>query len=175
MTRLDQNRASFLLAQKSGVPITDVSRVIIWGNHSSTQVPDFFHARIKNRPVDTFIQDRGWLEHQFVDQVRNRGAEIIQARGKSSAASAAHALIEAVRDTLNPDGVNPIFSSGVISDGNGYGIEDQLIFSFPCHLSEKDEVLIVHDLQLNEFLASRIKASERELIEEREAVKALLT
>lgn len=174
MTRLDQNRASFLLAEKAGVHSSDLSRVAIWGNHSSTQVPDFIHAYIKGQPLSNSIHDKHWLENDFINTVRNRGAAIIQARGKSSAASAAHALIEAVRDTLTPTRENDWFSSGIISDGNNYGIEDDLIFSFPLRTHENETVNIVKGLDMHEFLDIRLQASMKELIEERDVVKSLI-
>lgn len=174
MTRLDQNRATFLLAQKANVPVTDVSHVIIWGNHSSTQVPDFIHARIKNVSAEEIIKDRKWLENEFMQLVQKRGAAIIQARGKSSAASAAQALIDAVRDTLHPTKGGEWFSAGTVSDGNPYGIEDNLIFSFPCRWNEKGMCTIIPGLEDNAFLAEKIKASERELLEERDFVKSMI-
>ena len=170
MTRLDQNRASFLLSEKGQVPVQDVSRVTIWGNHSATQVPDFFHARIRGKPVEAYIPEHRWLETDFIEQVQKRGAAIIKARGKSSAASAAKAILDAVRDTLIPTAGDNWFSTSLSTDGNPYGIEEQLIFSFPCRNSVKGEIEIVSGLEINEFLKSRIKSTERELLEERDLV-----
>lgn len=174
MTRLDQNRASGFLAEKANVPVTDVSHMIIWGNHSSTQVPDFIHARIKHKPALHYITDREWLENEFVQLVRQRGAGIIAARGKSSAASAAQALLDSVKDILIPTKAGEWFSSGVISDGNPYGIEDGLIYSFPCRTPTNGNTLIIHELDTHEFLEAKMKISERELLEERDLVKELL-
>ncbi len=130
MTRLDQNRAVFQLAQKSGASISEVSPVIIWGNHSSTQVPDYYHAKIRGKPVTEVIADKAWLEREFMSIVQQRGANVIKARGKSSAASAAQAIIDDVREAFFMS--SHLFSSGVWSEGNPYGIDSGLIFSFPC-------------------------------------------
>jgi malate dehydrogenase len=174
MMRLDQNRASFQLARKAKVPVVDVSNVIVWGNHSSTQVPDFAHARIRGRSALDVIGDRTWLENDFSHTVRSRGAAVIDVRGKSSAASAAHALIGSVSDVLHPTSSGDWFSSGVFSSGNSYGISDGLIFSFPCQSSGSGHCLIVDGLEIDEFLKARLKVSERELIEERDLVKQFL-
>lgn len=174
MTRLDQNRATYLLSQKAQVSIKDVSHVTIWGNHSSTQVPDFFHAQIRGRPVESVIHDRAWLENDFFEIVQKRGAAIIKARGKSSAGSAAQAIIDAIRDTLHPTHKGEWFSTAIDSSGNPYGIEDNLVFSFPCHILDKDLVTIVPGLDIHEFLDAKIKASERELLEERDLVRIYL-
>ncbi len=174
MTRLDQNRATSLLAQKAQLSVQDVTNVVIWGNHSTTQVPDFIHAKIRGKPVEAFISDRHWLENDFFQLVQKRGAAIISARGKSSAGSAAQAILDAVRDTLSPTPVGHWFSSGIISDGNPYGIEDNLVFSFPCQLGEKKDIEIVKRLDTHEFLAVKLKATERELLEERNLVKSLI-
>lgn len=175
MTRLDQNRASFFLAERAGIRVGDISRLAIWGNHSSTQIPDFTHALIKGEPVEKVIQDRQWLEKDFIALVRNRGSAVIKIRGKSSAASAAQALIEAVKDVLHPTPLNQWFSSGVWTEGNCYGIHEDLIFSFPCVTLENGQVAIVRDLNRNEFLQEKIKVTERELLEERDLVKSLIT
>lgn len=174
MTRLDQNRATFFLSNKANVSVKDVSRVIIWGNHSSTQVPDFFHAQIDGRPVESLIQDRKWLENEFFDLIQKRGAAIIKARGKSSAGSAAQAILDAVRDTLYPTLKKNWFSSGIDSTGNPYGIEDDLVFSFPCFTSSSKEVVIVPGLDIHEFLNAKIKITERELLEERDLVRSMI-
>lgn len=174
MTRLDQNRASAFLAAKANVPVTEISHMTIWGNHSSTQVPDFIHAKIKNQHATTVIEDRKWLETTFVSLVRQRGAAIIQSRGKSSAASAAQALIDAVKDVLHPTKSGHWFSSGIISNGNPYGIEDGLIYSFPCHTSDHHSIQIIPNLDTHDFLDAHMKLSEKELIEERDLVKSLI-
>lgn len=174
MTRLDQNRATALLAQKSHSKIQDVTHMIIWGNHSATQVPDFMHARIHNRPVESVIKDRKWLENEFIELVQKRGAEIIRLRGKSSAASAAQAIIDAVKDTLKPSQINEWYSSAILSSGNPYGIEDNLIFSFPCYTNAELETTIVPDLDVHDFIAAKLKITEKELLGERDLVRSLL-
>ena len=174
MTRLDQNRATFLLSQKAQVPVQDVSHMIIWGNHSSTQVPDFIHARLQGRPAIDVIRDRHWLENDFLESIQKRGAAIIKARGKSSAASAAQAILDAIRDTLLPNQAREWFSSAIDSTGNPYGIEDDLIFSFPCHVLERGAVTIVSGLDIHEFLEAKLKATERELLEERDFVRSMM-
>ena len=174
MTRLDQNRATSLLSQKGEVPIQEVSHVTIWGNHSSTQVPDFIHARIGNIPVEEVIKDRLWLENNFFELVQKRGVAIINARGKSSAASAAQAILDAVRDTLYPTQKGNWFSSSIDSTGNPYGIAEGLIFSFPCQILENHRISIVSGLEIPQFLEAKIKATERELLEERDLIRSLL-
>jgi malate dehydrogenase len=174
MTRLDQNRASSFLAKQAKVHLKEVSNVTIWGNHSSTQVPDFQHALIHGKPVEEAIKDSDWLENQFMELVRKRGAAIIQARGKSSAASAAHALIETVRDLENPTKAESWFSIARLSNENPYGFTENLIFSFPCIMDRLGKCEIVPDLNLSEFLRSQIAVSEKELLEERDLIKHLL-
>lgn len=173
MTRLDQNRAQALLAQKSTTAVTAVSNVTIWGNHSSTQVPDFVHAKIDGFPVQDCIQDRVWLEKDFIKQVQNRGAEIIKARGRSSAASAASAAIDAMKAFHTQTRSGDWYSSGEYAEANAYGIDPDLVFSFPC-VTVKDRVQVIEGLTWNPFLEERIKASEKELLEERDLVKELL-
>lgn len=174
MTRLDQNRATSLLAQKAKVAVHEVTHVIIWGNHSTTQVPDFIHAKIRGHPLEAIIQDRHWLENDFLQLVQKRGAAIINARGKSSAASAAQAIFDAIRDTLSPTQPGHWFSSALASEGNPYGIEDGLVFSFPCHKLEYKEIAIVPGLDIHEFLAAKLKMTERELLDERDLVRSLI-
>lgn len=175
MTRLDQNRATFLLAQKAHIPIKEVSHVLIWGNHSTTQVPDFTHARLQGKPAEVVIQDRYWLENDFLQLVQKRGAAIINARGKSSAASAAQAIIDAIRDTLSSTKTGTWFSSAIHSEGNSYGIDEHLIFSFPCQILENGEIACVTGLDIPAFLATQLKASERELLDERDLVHSLIS
>lgn len=174
MMRLDQNRATFQLSQKAQVHISDVSRMTIWGNHSTTQVPDFYHALIKGQPVPRVIPDVQWLEEEFISIIQKRGAAIITARGKSSAASAAHALIQAVQDRNTPTQEGQWFSSAIYSAGNPYGIDEDLIFSFPCRSIGNGKAEIIPKLELNVFLKTKIKLTEKELIEERDLVKDLL-
>jgi len=170
MTQLDQNRALFQIANKAHVPIEEVSRVTIWGNHSSTLVPDSTHALIKGRPLKEFIQDSTWLEKDFIEIVQKRGAAVIQARGSSSAASAANALIQCVQNVLEPTKQNDWYSVSICSDGNPYGIQEGLIFSFPCTTALNSSPEIVSNLTLDPFILSKIKMSEKELLEERDLV-----
>ena len=174
MMRLDMNRAQFQLAHKADVPLIDVKKIAVWGNHSSTQVPDFFHAEIKGQPADQVITDKNWLETEFIEVVQKRGAAIIQARGKSSAASAANALIDAIKDTLNPTPSDNWYSSGLFSENNPYGIDDNLVFSFPCITKSDGTKEIVAGLHLNTFLEQKIKLSEKELKEERDLISQLI-
>jgi len=173
MTRLDQNRAQAQLAYKAGVAISDVERVTIWGNHSATQVPDFINAIIQGKCVEDVIADRLWLEGEFITTVQKRGATVIAARGKSSAASAANAIIDGVRAIFNPTKSERWHSTGILSDGNPYGIKEGLIFSFPCQTVSEGQVSIVQGLKWDAFLKEKIAYSEKELLEERAMVTHL--
>ena len=173
MTRLDQNRAQAQLAHKAGVPITAVKNTLIWGNHSATQVPDFFHAQINGKPASQVISDKAWLEGDFIKTVQQRGAEIIKARGSSSAASATNALIDHVRDMRQATPKGEWRSMCVVSDGS-YGVTEGLISSFPVRLDGKGGWEIVQGVELNPFLTERIAKTVKELSEEREVVKDLL-
>lgn len=173
MTRLDQNRAVAQLAKKAGVDISDVDHVTIWGNHSATQVPDFTNATIKGRPVAEKISDRKWLEGDFIANVQKRGAAVIESRGKSSAASAANAIIDTVKAIIKPTKNGSWFSSAILSDGNPYEISEGLVFSFPCRTLDSGKVEIVGNLPVDAFLKDKIKITEKELIEERTFVSAL--
>ncbi len=174
MTRLDQNRSVFQLAKKANVPLGDVTNVVIWGNHSSTQVPDFVNAKIKGRSVLDVILDRKWLENEFVATIQKRGAEVIAARGKSSAASAANAILGAMRSIVIPTHSGDFFSSGVFSTNNPYGVAGDLIFSFPCKSKEKGDYEIVTGLHIDSFLKEKMALTQKELLEERDLVAHLL-
>lgn len=170
MTRLDHNRALTQLAEKTQAHTTDVNGVIIWGNHSATQYPDINHATVNGSSASTLV-DHNWIEKTFIPTVQQRGAAVIASRGLSSAASAANAAIDHVRDWLQgTDG--EIVSMGVCSDGS-YGIESGLIYSFPCTCDGGDWT-IVQGLEISEFSRSKMLATESELIEERQAVSELL-
>ena len=173
MTRLDQNRATALLAEKAHVMVQEVSHVTIWGNHSATQVPDFIHAKICGERLLNVIEDEEWLHTTFFKQVQTRGAAIIQARGKSSAGSAVQAILDAIRDTLNVTSPDGWFSSGVLSDANPYGIAEGLVFSFPCQKTKKG-VVIFPGLDQPEFLEKKLKVTEKELLEERDLIRAFI-
>lgn len=172
MTRLDQNRAVAQLSKRAGVEVSAVTQLAIWGNHSTTQVPDFFNARIEGYPIIEKIPDTKWLEGDFLSTVQQRGAAIISARGKSSAASAASALIDAVRDIHTKTPAGQWFSSAVYSAGNPYGIDEDLVFSFPCRSNGQGDWQFVAGLPWDFFLEKRIRASEKELIEERALLEA---
>ena len=171
MTRLDHNRAHIQLAKKTGAQLTDVKRLAIWGNHSTTQYPDITHATIAGRPATEVVADPRWVEDVFIPTVAQRGAAIIEARGQSSAASAANAAIDHVHSWVNGTPVGDWTSAGIVSDGS-YGVPEGLISSFPV-TSEGGEWHIVHGLEIDEFSRGRIDASVAELVEERAAVRAL--
>lgn len=171
MTRLDHNRALTQLAQKLDVSINDINKITIWGNHSSTQYPDLFHALVKGEVAIGKVE-RDWYENTYIPTVQQRGAAIISARGASSAASAANAAIFHVRDWALGSAPSDWVSMGVYSDGS-YGIEEGLIYSFPV-TTQNGEWSIVQGLEIDEFSRARMTATEKELKEERDAVKSLL-
>jgi malate dehydrogenase len=161
MTRLDENRAKAQLAKKAGVEISAVSNLGVWGNHSPTMFPDFYHARIKGQPVSAAIQDENWLKTDFVTTVAQRGTSVLNARKAGSAASAANAAIDTVKSIIKPTPLNDWHSVSVCSDGS-YGIEAGLICSFPVR-SDGRKLQIVQGLDLNEFSKGKIDASVNEL------------
>jgi len=170
MTRLDQNRAAAQLALKAHVSVSEVTNMTIWGNHSLTQVPDFVNAKIGGKAAGQVIADEAWLKNVFISTVQKRGAAVIAARGKSSAASAASAAIDAMRALVIPTVKGEWFSSAVCSDGNPYGIAENLIFSFPCWSKGDGDYEIVSGVSLDSFLLEKLKETERELLEERALV-----
>jgi malate dehydrogenase len=172
MTRLDENRAKSQLAAKSGRHSSEVTNMAIWGNHSSTQFPDFLHAKIGGQPATDVISDRAWLEGEFIKTVQQRGAAIIAARGSSSAASAANAVVDTVKSLTNPTPAGDWTSVCVSSDGS-YGIEKGLIVGFPIRTDGK-KCEIVQGLDISEFAQGKIDTTINELKEEREAVKELI-
>ena len=165
MTRLDQNRAKTQLAQKAGVDISAVSNLAIWGNHSATQYPDFYNAKISQRPVTEVIKDENWLKTDFVTTVAQRGSAILKARGASSAASAANAVVDTVRSMVRPTPAGDWDSVCVCSEGS-YGVEKGLICSFPIR-SNGQKLEIVQGLKINPFSQGKIDATVAELREER--------
>ena len=172
MTRLDQNRAQYQLAAKAGADLTTVSNLAIWGNHSPTMFPDFYNAQIGGRPATQVITDEAWLKGEFLATVQQRGAAIIKARGLSSAASAANAVVDGVRSLVQPTAAGDCISMAVCADGS-YGIDKGLICSFPVRTcGSKWE--IVQNVALNEFSRAKIDASVNELKEERAIVSELL-
>jgi len=171
LTRLDHNRAISQLAAKTGAAVTDIKKMTIWGNHSATQYPDVFHAEIGGRNAAEVVGDQGWIENDFIPTVAKRGAAIIEARGSSSAASAASATIDAARDWLLGSPADNWVSMAVASDGS-YGVPEGLISSFP--VTTKDGSWeIVQGLDIDDFSRAKIDASVAELVEERDAVKGL--
>ena len=172
MTRLDENRAAAQLAAKANRPVSEVSNVTIWGNHSATQYPDYYNARIGGQSAPEVIDDDTWAHVDFIPTVQQRGAAIIQARGASSAASAANAAIDTVKSLTTPTPEGDWNSVCVASDGS-YGTTEGLITSFPIR-SDGSNWEIVQDLPVNEFAREKIDASVSELAEEREMVSDLI-
>lgn len=173
MTRLDENRAKSQLAAKAGVHSSQVTNLCIWGNHSATQYPDFTNALIDGRPVTEVITDRAWLEGEFIRQVQQRGAEIIQARGASSAASAANGAVDTVRSLTTPTPQGDWTSVAVVSDGS-YGIPEGLIASVPVR-TDGQKWERVEGVKLDDFSRGRVDATVAELEEERSAVAELIS
>lgn len=173
MTMLDQNRAVSQLANKAGVPVAAVKNVGIWGNHSATQYPDFYHATINGKPATDAITDHEWLKGDFISTVQKRGAAVIAARGASSAASAANAVLDTVKGVIRPTPSGTCFSAAVCSDGS-YGVEAGLISGFPL-ISDGKSVTIAKGQTHNAFAQSKIDITISELREERECVKDLLS
>lgn len=171
LTRLDHNRAISQLAAKTGAPVTDIKKMTIWGNHSATQYPDLFHAEVGGRIAADVVDDQDWLENDFIPTVAKRGAAIIDARGSSSAASAASATIDAARDWLLGSAEGDWVSMAVRSDGS-YDVPEGIVYSFPVVTKDGDWE-IVEGLDINEFSRSKMDATAAELVEERDAVKGL--
>ena len=171
MTRLDHNRAMAVLAAKTGASVNEVTKMTIWGNHSATQYPDLFHCEVRGRNAAAAVDDQDWLENTFIPSVQQRGAAIIEARGASSAASAANAAIDHVRDWISGTPEDDWVSMAVPSDGS-YGVEAGLISSFPCTCAGGG-YSIVSGLEIDDFSRGRIDASVAELAGERDAVRGL--
>ncbi|KMV22300.1 malate dehydrogenase [Mycobacterium heckeshornense] len=171
LTRLDHNRAIAQLAKKTGAAVTDIKKMTIWGNHSTTQYPDIFHAEIAGKNAAEVVSDQAWIENEFIPTVAKRGAAIIEARGASSAASAASATIDAARDWLLGTPEGDWVSMAVVSDGS-YDVPEGLVSSFPVTTKDGDWS-IVSGLEIDEFSRARIDASTAELADERTAVTEL--
>jgi malate dehydrogenase len=171
LTRLDHNRALSQLAAKTGSPVSDIKKLTIWGNHSATQYPDIFHAEVGGKNAAEVVNDQDWIENDFIPTVAKRGAAIIEARGSSSAASAASATIDAARDWLHgsPDG--DWVSMAVVSDGS-YDVPEGIVYSYPV-TTKAGEWEIVQGLEIDDFSRSKMDATAKELEEERSAVKDL--
>jgi malate dehydrogenase len=172
MTRLDENRAKARLAKKAGVPVREVTNMAIWGNHSNTQFPDFVHARIGGKPAPSVITDREWLRGPFIETIQKRGAEVIEKRGASSAASAAHAALDTVRSITTPTPAGDWHSVAVASRGE-YGIPEGLQFGYPVR-SDGTAWSVVDGLEHDEWAQEKIRVTTDELLAERDDVKDLL-
>ena len=172
MTMLDENRARTQLAKKAKVNVSQVKNLAIWGNHSITQYPDFYHATINGHPAPEAIKDEAWLKGPFIETVQKRGAAIIKTRGLSSAASAANAVIDTVRHITTPTPEGAFFSAAVVSDGS-YGVPPGIIFGFPLR-SDGRNWQIVTDLRHNAFAQAKIKATLDELLEEKAMVAQII-
>ncbi|XP_068651835.1 malate dehydrogenase [NADP], chloroplastic [Aristolochia californica] len=173
LTRLDENRAKCQLALKAGVFYDKVSNVTIWGNHSTTQVPDFVNAKIDGKPVKEVITDTKWLEEEFTERVQKRGGALIQKWGRSSAASTAVSIVDAIKSLVNPTPKGDWFSSGVYTNGNTYGIAEDIVFSMPCRSEGNGDYELVPDVIIDDFLRERIKKTEAELLAEKRCVAHL--
>ncbi|MCH2267573.1 MAG: malate dehydrogenase, partial [SAR324 cluster bacterium] len=174
MTALDENRAKSQLAAKAGTAVREVTNLTIWGNHSATQYPDFYNAKINGKAALEVINDEEWLQGEFIKTVQQRGSAIIKARGASSAASAANAALDTVTRINTPTPEGDWFSTAIPSDGS-YGIPEGLIFSFPLRSKGDGDYEIVQGLELNDFSKEKIKATREELEMERDAVKEMLS
>lgn len=173
LTRLDENRAKCQLALKAGVHYGTVSNVTIWGNHSTTQVPDFVNAKISGTPVTDLI-DQAWLENEFTPAVQTRGGALIKKWGRSSAASTAVSIADHIKAMVTPTKEGDWFSMAISSNGNPYGVADGLNFSFPCRSKGDGSYEIVPGLKMTPYLKERIAKTEKELLEERDCVKHLM-
>jgi malate dehydrogenase len=171
MTTLDENRAKTQLAKKAGVDVTAVSNMTIWGNHSATQYPDFYNAKINNQSAAQVITDEAWLKGEFIEVVQKRGAAIIKARGASSAASAANAVVDGVRNLVTETPAGQTYSMCLCSQGQ-YGVDEGLIFSFPCR-TENGQIKVVEGIDHNAFGQEKFKTTLDELRSERDSVKEL--
>jgi malate dehydrogenase len=173
MTRLDQNRAESQIAKKAGVGVKDVKNLAIWGNHSSTQFPDFTNATIDGKPVESVVSDQAWLEGDFLSTVQKRGAAVIEARGASSAASAANAAIDTVAGLVTPTPHDDCVSVAVTSDGQHYNIPEGLTFGFPVQADGNGSWKVKEGFSLGDFAKEKIKLTTEELLAERDDVTNL--
>jgi malate dehydrogenase (NADP+) len=174
LTRLDENRAKCQLALKAGVFYDKVSNVTIWGNHSTTQVPDFLNARINGLPVKEVITDHKWLEEEFTEKVQQRGGDLIKKWGRSSAASTAVSICDAIKSLITPTPEGDWFSSGVYTNGNPYGIAEGIVFSMPCRSNGDGDYELVKDVKFDDYLLKRITKTEAELLAEKRCVAHLI-
>ena len=174
MTALDANRAKAQLAEKAGVEISSLKNMVIWGNHSPTMYPDPYNATIDGKSAAEVINDSKWLEDDYLPLVQQRGKAVIDARGASSAASAANAAIDTVKSVINPTKEGDCFSAAVVSDGS-YGVPEGLIFGFPLQTTQEGKVEIIQGIELNDFAKAKIKITTEELESERQAVADLIS
>ena len=174
MTALDANRAKAQLAEKAGVEISSLKNMVIWGNHSPTMYPDPYNATIDGQSAAEVINDSRWLEDDYLPLVQQRGKAVIDARGASSAASAANAAIDTVKSVMNPTEEGDCFSAAVVSDGS-YGVPEGLIFGFPLQTTQEGKVEIIQGIELNDFAKAKIKITTEELESERQAVADLIS
>ncbi|WOK94891.1 malate dehydrogenase [Canna indica] len=173
LTRLDENRAKCQLALKAGVFYDKVSNMTIWGNHSTTQVPDFLNAKINGMPVTEVVTDIKWLKEEFTKRVQQRGGALIQKWGRSSAASTAVSIVDSIRSLITPTPEGDWFSSGVYTTGNPYGIAEDIVFSMPCRSNGDGDYELVKDVIFDDYLWERIKKTEAELLAEKRCVAHL--
>ena len=174
MTALDANRAKAQLAEKAGVEISSLKNMVIWGNHSPTMYPDPYNATIDGQSAAEVINDSRWLEDDYLPLVQQRGKAVIDARGASSAASAANAAIDTVKSVINPTEEGDCFSAAVVSDGS-YGVPEGLIFGFPLQTTQEGKIEIIQGIELNDFAKAKIKITTEELESERQAVADLIS
>ena len=173
MTALDSNRAKAQVANKCNVEISDIKKMTIWGNHSPTMYPDLDNAEINNESVSALINDKDWIENDFLQIVQQRGKAIIDARGASSATSAANAAIDTVKATLSETAENDWFSAAVMSDGS-YNVPEGIIFGFPLRASSSGEISIVQNLPISEYAQNKINLTTQELLDEKKDISDLL-
>ena len=173
MTALDANRAKAQVSNKINVPISEINQMIIWGNHSPTMYPDLDNALVKNESVSSIIKDEGWIKNDFLETVQQRGKAIIDARGASSAASAANAAIETVKATLAPTKNGDCFSAAILSDGS-YDVPKGIIYGFPLRSTKEGKIEIIQGLEINSYAKEKLEITTRELLEEKEAVSELI-
>lgn len=175
MTQLDENRAKAQLALKAKTSVESVTNMAIWGNHSPTMFPDYEHAQIDKKPVEEIIQNQKWFKEEFLHTVQKRGAQIIAARGQSSAASAASALIDMINNLIHPSVSQDYFSAAVSSDDNSYRVPNGLFFSFPIRSKDDGDWEIVEGIPLSDFAKEKIGLTTEELAKEREIIQDLLS
>uniref|UniRef100_A0A221C784 Malate dehydrogenase [NADP], chloroplastic n=1 Tax=Amaranthus tricolor TaxID=29722 RepID=A0A221C784_AMATR len=174
LTRLEENRAKCQLALKAGVFYDKVSNMTIWGNHSTTQVPDFLNAKIDGKPVKEVIKDQRWLEEEFTEKIQKRGGTLIQKWGRSSAASTAVSIADAIKSLITPTPPGDWFSSAVYTNGNPYGIAEDIVFSMPCRSKGDGDYELVEEVIFDDYLRKRIKKTEEELLAEKRCTAHLI-